>query len=198
MSSKRSSSPGTSAGPNNSPNGKRPRPAPQRRRPFDQSSIDSFFKSSRTATNLPAESSNSKLPASPSKPRPSPTSISDRASPVIIDVDCVSDPDPEDIQEIPTTSSTPASHRVQAQGADLVRPTSVAFATTSITTTEQSIQYPNLSVDPAGFVLGTSFWPTSAPAPYSFLAHVLCALSATRSRIAILNILTNALRVISR
>ena len=79
-----------------------------------------------------------------------------------------------------------------------MRPTSVAFATTSITTTEQSIQYPNLSVDPAGFVLGTSFWPTSAPAPYSFLAHVLCALSATRSRIAILNILTNALRVIAR
>ncbi|KAI0278490.1 ATP-dependent DNA ligase [Russula aff. rugulosa BPL654] len=59
-------------------------------------------------------------------------------------------------------------------------------------------QYPNLSVDPAGFNLDSCFWPSGTQAPYSFLAHVLCALSATRSRIAILNTLTNALRALLR
>ncbi|KAH9978563.1 ATP-dependent DNA ligase [Lactifluus volemus] len=56
------------------------------------------------------------------------------------------------------------------------------------TSTVPPPQYPNLSVDLASF----------RGAPYSFLVHALCALSATRSRVAILNILANALRLITR
>ena len=112
---------------------------------------------------------------------------------MIIDVDRVSDP--EDVQEIPTASSFPASQA--AQRTNLSRPASVT-ATTSTATDRSSPQYPNLAVDPANFVFDTCFWPTSTQAPYSFLVHALCALSATRSRIAILNILTNALQALTR
>jgi DNA ligase-1 len=132
-----------------------------------QPGIDSFFTSSRTA--------------SASKPRPT----LDRASPVIIDVDRISDLE----DEIPPTSSFPAL-------VNLNRTISVASTTTA--TDQPRPQYPNLSVDPAGFDLDSCFWPTGTQAPYSFLAHVLSALSATRSRIAILNTLTNALRTLLR
>jgi len=193
MSSKRSSSPGPTG--SSSSNNKRSRPRSQRRRPFDQPSIDSFFKSSRAATNAPAESHNSNLLASSSKPTPGQTSIFDRpSSPVIIDVDRLSDP--EDVQEILTSSSYPHSHWQAAQVTDVKRPASVIATTT--TTDQPSPQFPNLSVDSAGFVLDTCFWPTSTQAPYSFLVHALCALSATRSRIVILNILTNALQALAR
>lgn len=111
---------------------------------------------------------------------------------MIIDVDRLSDPG--DVQEILTSSSCPASQA--AQVTDIKRPASVIATTT--TADQPSPQYPNLSVDPAGFVLDTCFWPTSTQAPYSFLVHALCALSATRSRIAILNILTNALQALAR
>ncbi|KAH9986545.1 ATP-dependent DNA ligase [Russula compacta] len=100
---------------------------------------------------------------------------------VIIDVDRVSDT--EGIQEIPLApSSSSPSHPLQ--GAGLNHPTFVAATTTA--------------TYPASFVLDTFFWPTNQQAPYSFLVHALCALSATRSRIAILNILTNALRALGR
>jgi DNA ligase 1 len=183
MSPKRSSSPpGTNSGPNN----KRARPRPQRQRPVDQPSIDSFFKSSRVATNVPADSPNSNSLEPPRKPTPraTQTSILDGASPVIIDVDLVSDPDP-DVQGIPTSSSCPASQSASATA-------------TTTATGDPSPQYPNLSVDPASFALNTCFWPSHTRAPYSFLVHALCALSATRSRIAILNILTNALQALAR
>lgn len=171
MSSKRPSSPGASTGP--SSGGKRVRRS-QTRRQSDQPSIDSFFGSSRAITTRPAESLNSKLPA---------------ALPVIIDVD------EEDIQEIPPTSSSPTSEGSQA----LVNFNRTATTITTVTATDQPrLQYPNLSIDPAGFNLDSCFWPSSTQTPYSFLAHVLCALSATRSRIAILNTLTNALRALLR
>ena len=56
--------------------------------------------------------------------------------------------------------------------------------------------YPVLSVDPVDYQLNASPWPLDAPAPYSFLAYTLCTLSGTKSRIAILNTLTNCLRTI--
>ena len=177
MSSKRPSSPGASTGPNTRQNNKRVRrPQTRQRRQFDQPSIDSFFGSSRPITIRSAGSLNSKRPA-------------DRASPVIIDVDDLE----EDIEQIlPATSSSPASERS--------RTASLAATITTVTATDQPrSQYPNLSVDPAGFNLDSCFWPSSTlGAPYSFLAHVLCLLSATRSRIAILNTLTNALRALLR
>ncbi|KAI0254003.1 ATP-dependent DNA ligase [Lactifluus subvellereus] len=178
---------------NSSPNNKRARSSSQRQRPSqaDQLRIDSFFKPPCAAANVPAESLNSNLPASP---RPTQSSIShrDRATPVIstiIDVDLASDS--EDIQEIPATlsESFPAS-----RGAVLER----IVATDATSATDQPPQYPSLSVDPASFVTDTCPWPTKTQAPYSFLVHSLCALSATRSRVTILNTLTNALRAILR
>jgi DNA ligase-1 len=118
---------------------------------------------------------------------------------VIIDVDRISDLE-EHIQQIPATSSSPASEA--ARGLNFNR--TASLAATAITTViatdpdQPRSQYPNLSVDPAGFNLDSCFWPSSTQAPYSFLAHVLSALSATRSRIAILNTLTNALRALLR
>ncbi|KAF8502296.1 DNA ligase [Russula emetica] len=148
MSSKRPSSPGASTG--HGPNNKRVRRSPKKRRSIDQPSIDSFFGSSRggAITIRPAESQNSKLPASAKEIHPS-------------------------------SSSSPN-------------------ITTVTATDEPRSQYPNLSVHPAAFNLDSSFSPSTTQAPYSFLAHVLSALSATRSRIAILNTLTNALRALLR
>ncbi|KAI0699263.1 ATP-dependent DNA ligase [Cytidiella melzeri] len=60
-----------------------------------------------------------------------------------------------------------------------------------------SIEYPSLSEDPLVYSLDRSPWPEAASAaPYSFLAHALSTLSGTRSRISILNTLTNTLRSI--
>lgn len=61
-----------------------------------------------------------------------------------------------------------------------------------------SIEYTPLAVDPLSYPLDKSPWPVGASAPYSFLAHALSSLSGTRSRIAILNTLTNTLRTIIR
>ncbi len=58
--------------------------------------------------------------------------------------------------------------------------------------------FPELSIDPLRFDVEKTPWPASARTPYSFLAHALNSVSSTRSRILILNVLTNALRSIIR
>ncbi|KAI9442212.1 DNA ligase [Lactarius indigo] len=154
---------------------KRARSQPRRRRPSDQTSIDSFFKSPRSVVNTAsAEPLHSNLPASPSQPRPSQAPILNgkATAPAIIDVDLSSDP--EDVQEIP------------------------AIIECSTSGPAKPVAYPALSIDPASFVFDTCVWPTTTRAPYSFLAHALCTLSGTRSRIVILNTLTNALRTLAR
>ena len=55
--------------------------------------------------------------------------------------------------------------------------------------------FPDLGVDPLEFQVPSHPW-TAKTAPYSFLSHVLEMLSQTRSRILMLNTLTNALRVL--
>lgn len=65
------------------------------------------------------------------------------------------------------------------------------------TSNKQSI-YPVLDVDSVAFSITECPWDGLGRAPYSFIAHVLQSVSATRSRISILNILTNALRFIIR
>lgn len=56
--------------------------------------------------------------------------------------------------------------------------------------------YQPLGVDPFIYDIQQSPWPANTPAPYSFFVHALLTLSATRSRITILNTLTNALRTL--
>jgi DNA ligase 1 len=111
---------------------------------------------------------------------------------VIIDVDRISDGDVEEDTQVPATE--------RSQGANINLTASLAATITTVTPTDQPrSQYPNTSLEPAAFNLDSCLWPSATQqAPYSFLAHVLCALSATRSRIAILNTLTNALRALLR
>ncbi|KZV88075.1 ATP-dependent DNA ligase [Exidia glandulosa HHB12029] len=60
------------------------------------------------------------------------------------------------------------------------------------------IAWPDLSLDSLMFSTATCPWPSAAGrAPYSFLAHTLATLSSTRSRILILNTLTNCLRILT-
>ncbi|OCH95170.1 ATP-dependent DNA ligase [Obba rivulosa] len=56
--------------------------------------------------------------------------------------------------------------------------------------------YRELAIDPPSYTPGLDDWPSSNPVPYSFLAYALASLAETRSRIAIVNILTNTLRTI--
>src|SRR6266702_547903 len=161
---------------------KRARSQPRRRRPSDQTSIDSFFKSPRSVVNrVSAEPLRSNLPAYSCQPQPTQAPILDgkATAPAIIDVDLSSDE--EDVQEIPADAKCSTPGPAKPVAVDNSPP-----------------QYPTLSVDPASFVFDTCIWPTTTRAPYSFLAHALCTLSGTRSRIIILNTLTNALRSIAR
>ncbi|KAH7929889.1 ATP-dependent DNA ligase [Leucogyrophana mollusca] len=61
-----------------------------------------------------------------------------------------------------------------------------------------STQYETLSADPLTFPINKQPWPKEKPAPYAFLVHALVTLSDTRSRIAIINTLTNTLRTLLR
>jgi DNA ligase-1 len=58
-----------------------------------------------------------------------------------------------------------------------------------------SISFSDLFVDPVTYTPDSQPWP-SPGTPYSFLAHALATISATRSRIIIINVLTNTLRTI--
>ncbi|KAH9832195.1 uncharacterized protein C8Q71DRAFT_777822 [Rhodofomes roseus] len=58
--------------------------------------------------------------------------------------------------------------------------------------------YGRLDVDPVSYVVLDNIWPSGRLVPYSFLAHTLATLSGTRSRIVILNTLTNCLRTITK
>ena len=63
----------------------------------------------------------------------------------------------------------------------------------------EPFQPPDVSFasDPLEFSLRQNPWPAGSPAPYGFLAHILAAVSETRSRISIINTLTNALRTLT-
>ena len=76
-------------------------------------------------------------------------------------------------------------------------PVTIAKPTPFVTQPVKPV-YQSLSVDPVIFDLDSEPWPCNNPAPYSFLSHTLATLSETRSRILIINTLTNALRTISR
>ena len=114
----------------------------------------------------------------------------------VIDVDAVDEPD-----EIRQGSSLPATENGRMPGnlkslSQLPRVnqfTSSATFRGSDSHVDMSA-YPNLAVDPLVFSTFDCPWTSNSSAPYSFLAHTLCMLSKTRSRISISDILTNALR----
>lgn len=121
----------------------------------------------------------------------------------VIDVDLLDDSQ----QEQPTGSSA-NSHsglgsarrtlRTAAPSGITSSPTKLSAKLGSVDPEAAAVAHLPLDVDPLAYALETRPppWPISAPAPYSFLAHTLSTLSATRSRISILNTLTNSLRTI--
>ncbi|KIK99060.1 hypothetical protein PAXRUDRAFT_794423 [Paxillus rubicundulus Ve08.2h10] len=56
------------------------------------------------------------------------------------------------------------------------------------------VDYSSVAVDPLVYPIDICPWRLGSPAPYSFLVNAFVALAETRSRIAILNALTNTLR----
>lgn len=58
--------------------------------------------------------------------------------------------------------------------------------------------YSDISIDPLTHIVDHPPWPQENAVPYSFLSHTLATLSKTRSRIIIINTLTNCLRTISK
>ncbi|KIP10885.1 hypothetical protein PHLGIDRAFT_100459 [Phlebiopsis gigantea 11061_1 CR5-6] len=129
-----------------------------------------------------------------------------RQSPEVIDVDLLDDSaqytEPGSSQHAGKSTFKLAAHspEVSATSASSIpnaRDHIVATRQSLATTTEVSVnpQYPPLDVDPVAYPLDDCPWKTTS-APYSFLAHALATLSGTRSRIAIMNVLTNALRTV--
>ncbi|KAJ8696362.1 hypothetical protein PTI98_006239 [Pleurotus ostreatus] len=103
----------------------------------------------------------------------------------IIDVDLLD----EDALPTVASGSSPAP----------ARPPSSPRRTLNVNVPEiavSDIEYSTLTTDSSTFRSETPQLQAGHAVPYSFLAHALSELSSTRSRISILNILTNAIRVI--
>ncbi|KAF4598236.1 hypothetical protein EYR38_006632 [Pleurotus pulmonarius] len=105
----------------------------------------------------------------------------------IIDVDLL------DEDALPTGASTSRSSAAPS------RPSSAPRRTLNVNVPKiavSNIEYNTLTTDSLAFRSETPQLQAGHDVPYSFLAHALSELSSTRSRILILNILTNAIRVI--
>ncbi|KAI0344656.1 ATP-dependent DNA ligase [Trametopsis cervina] len=124
----------------------------------------------------------------------------------VIDVDLLDD-DCQERQRQPEEATLSPGVEAASGSKTLARTASIGSVPSSPTKSapkfvgaalqETQEEYPALSVDPLVYSLDRCPWPPAASgAPYSFLAHTLSTLSGTRSRIAILNTLTNTLRTI--
>jgi DNA ligase-1 len=90
----------------------------------------------------------------------------------------------------------PSSSRTSTRSMSLsASPSKRAPGQVTLSSSDGPISYPSLTVDPLDFKLDSP-WKEGQPAPYSFLVHALTTLSETRSRIIMLNTLTNALRTL--
>ena len=134
----------------------------------------------------------------------SPAPLPDEKShPEVIDVDALSDggaqSSSKNSSSRQTTPAVSAAPPAVASSSQTPR-SSARFQGTTIgnATPLESPTYDPLNVDPSTYDAARTVWPPDAPVPYSFLAHTLATLSGTRSRIAKLDTLTNALRTICR
>ncbi|KAJ3552205.1 hypothetical protein NM688_g4271 [Phlebia brevispora] len=110
----------------------------------------------------------------------------------VIDVDLL-----DDMQTPGAGSSNSVPRNVTEDGSSPAkRNVSLARGTLGATASLELPKYSSLFVDPLEYDVDASPWSDKIAAPYSFLAHTLSTLSGTKSRIAILNTLTNALRTI--
>lgn len=122
----------------------------------------------------------------------------------IIDVDSLSDQEPSAgpsgpvIESSQSVDSNPLSPDEQPAVVSSAAKTPTPVLGGSHHASSADTVYERLDVDPASYVVLDNTWPPGRPVPYSFLAHTLVILSGTRSRIAILNTLTNCLRTITK
>lgn len=123
--------------------------------------------------------------------------------PEVMDVDALSDGDAHKpgVFSIPITPLVPSPPPppIVTSSSNTSR-SSAHFQGTTIgnATPLETPVYDPLDVDPSTYNPACTGWSSNAPVPYSFLAHTLATLSGTRSRIAKLDTLTNALRTICR
>ncbi|KAI0062904.1 ATP-dependent DNA ligase [Artomyces pyxidatus] len=162
-------------------------PRKKSKRPPDQPSLDSFFKSPRD-TPTPTRKRQTPQLRDAHAPEP-PPAASQLSPPEIIDVDLLDDSDIDTRPIIPSSSSISQGPRISDDETPRIFSAGVQ---------PHPPKYPSLSEDPTTFLLDSCFWTPNTPTPYSFLAHTLTTVSETRSRIAIINTLTNALRQILR
>ncbi|KAF7981878.1 hypothetical protein HWV62_31447 [Athelia sp. TMB] len=182
-----------------------PASTPKSKKPkAGQSNLDAFFGGSASASTGSARAgkNSDKGSASPSKA----PKVSSLVAHEVIDVDLLY----EDKSTIASSSGSLAPGVSTLQVADgrialnrsltpaaLASPTKAKYAFMSADP-NNSHSYQSLAVDPLAFGISNAPWPPNTAAPYSFLSHTLSTLSETRSRIVILNTLTNCLRTISR
>ena len=96
-----------------------------------------------------------------------------------------------------SSSAVPTNVTESRSSSPTKRNSAGAQGTLGATASQESPKYPSLDVDPLIYALDSVPWSgKQTAAPYSFLAHTLSTLSGTKSRIAILNTLTNTLRTI--
>ncbi len=124
----------------------------------------------------------------------------DSTNPEVIDVDALGDAVLQN-----TAGPSPQATPVDSDAPSVVR--SLPSSKLRSSATQRTIgnanpsEYPTynaLDVDPPLYSPVCAIWAANAPVPYSFLTHTLATLSGTRSRIAKLDTLTNALRSICR
>lgn len=96
---------------------------------------------------------------------------------------------------MPSTSQPTVSDESVSSNTGARHCTTTGRALVTAEAIETAATYPSLDVDPVPYSLDECPW-RSKSAPYSFLAHGLATLSSTKSRIAIMNVLTNTLRTI--
>ncbi|EJD52578.1 ATP-dependent DNA ligase [Auricularia subglabra TFB-10046 SS5] len=104
-------------------------------------------------------------------------------------------PPPLDIQSTTEHSITPP---VSLASPERVPRAAGAGTLISSSAPRVEVDWPDLSQDPLQFSSASCPWHASnSQAPYEFLAHTLATLSSTRSRILILNALTNTIRLLT-
>ncbi|KAF5322738.1 hypothetical protein D9619_002019 [Psilocybe cf. subviscida] len=169
----------------------------------DQRQLDAFFSSPKAVKSLPASvpaaqpafvQGSSKHLSTPGKPAVTPLQKTE-----IIDVDELESDDNADtagaaFAPAPVTPS-PKKPRAVREESSKPSPVRSPAKRKEPTVHIDPDQFAALDVDPNTYD-PTKQPTTSSAAPYSLLTHALVALSQTRSRIAIINILTNLLRTI--
>ncbi|THH19950.1 hypothetical protein EW146_g1305 [Bondarzewia mesenterica] len=134
---------------------------------------------------------------SESSSNPKASSRKKQETPEIIDVDSLYGADEGPETSSPSSSQIQRAHAAKMDGNSVV-PSEVFYVVAGPSAEFDPPKYQPLSEDPASFNFESIPFPPNTPIPYSFLAHTLSTLSETRSRIVIVNTLTNALRTITR